>query len=149
MRVVSTPLTHSTVSRSSSISALSCINLGMHYVLLSNPSSYSVTLDTISVQRGENIVNCFYNNSKDSNPSIRIACLQALSQLAPKHSQFGQTAGQSTKPLQSLQSTRILPFMYGMLNDKEPTVRECAAEQMALLYEEGGELLLVEVFIFI
>jgi hypothetical protein len=44
-----------------------------------------------------------------------------------------------------LHPTRVLPFLYGLLGDRDYTVRVSAAEQIATLRDEGGELLLVEV----
>lgn len=80
-------------------------------------------------------MNCLYSNSKDSVASIRIACVNAVAQLGLRYS----------KSVQALQPTRVLPFLYGMLSDKESSTREAVAEQIAALWEEGGELLLVEV----
>jgi len=95
----------------------------------------TIDFDTISLQRGEIITACLCTNAKDYSPLVRVAAIQALGALGGR--QFSNSVLQ-------LHPTRLLPFLYGMLADRDSMVRVSAADHIAALWKEGGELLLVE-----
>ncbi len=85
----------------------------------------------------EAIATCLYTSARDSIAPVRLSSVQAVGKLTRQYCKM--------ESLPFLRVGRALPFLYGTLSDSDVAVRKCAAEQIAELWEDGGELLLVEV----